>query len=174
MCKSVSDESFFLQWTSWRMMEYESLANDRYFRDKFCICYSCCRRNSERSVCVLVRRVLQLVWSTDYYPLLLFHVGMNDAGSQNTGRIKDDHKTLGAQMKNTHAQDMSLQFSSWRKEGSQKQTHNADQFLATWTVPRLCFGFYDSGTFNEDYNLLKRDGIHLPGRGRDNLWQQAG
>lgn len=36
-------------------------------------------------------------------PLLLFHVGMNDAGSQKVGRIKDYHKTLGAQMRNPHA-----------------------------------------------------------------------
>lgn len=28
------------------------------------------------------------------------------------------------------------------------------------------FGFYDSGTFYEDYNLLRRDEIHLCRRGR--------
>ena len=57
---------------------------------------------SRRGVCVVC--VLQLVWSTDCNPLLFFHLDVNDAGSQNMGRIKDSHKTPRAQMKNTQAQ----------------------------------------------------------------------
>ena len=46
----------------------------------------------------------QLVESTDYYPLLLFHVGMNDTASQNLGSIKEDYKALGVQVKSIGAQ----------------------------------------------------------------------
>lgn len=36
----------------------------------------------------VAKRVPQLVVSMDCYPLLLFHVGMNNTGSWNMGRIK--------------------------------------------------------------------------------------
>lgn len=39
-------------------------------------------------------RVSQLVKSTDCYPLLLFHVGMNDTTSWNLGRISEDYRAL--------------------------------------------------------------------------------
>lgn len=42
--------------------------------------------------------------STDYYLLLLFHVGMNDTASWNIGRIKEYYKAMGVQVKNTGAQ----------------------------------------------------------------------
>lgn len=41
----------------------------------------------------------QVIKSTDYYPQLLFHVGMNDTASQNLGSIKKDYKALGVQVK---------------------------------------------------------------------------
>jgi len=43
--------------------------------------------------------VPQLVKSTDYYPLLLFHVGTNDTTSRNVGRIKEYFKALGVKVK---------------------------------------------------------------------------
>lgn len=42
----------------------------------------------------------QFVKNADFYPPLLFHVGMNDITSQNLGRIKKDYKALGVQLKN--------------------------------------------------------------------------
>ncbi|GAB0204077.1 mitochondrial enolase superfamily member 1 [Grus japonensis] len=44
------------------------------------------------------------VKSTDYYPLLLFLMGMNDTASWNLGRIKEDYKVLEVQVKNIGAQ----------------------------------------------------------------------
>lgn len=44
------------------------------------------------------------VKSTDYYPLLLFYVSMNDTADQNLGRIKEDYKHLGVQVKSVGAQ----------------------------------------------------------------------
>jgi len=67
-----------------------------------------CRPNTEaRKVCCLpgakvrdvTERVPQLVKSTDYYPLLLFHVGTNDTASQNVGSIKEHFKALGMKAK---------------------------------------------------------------------------
>lgn len=40
--------------------------------------------------------VPQFTKSTDYYPLLLFHVGTNNDGRQNMRRIKDDYKSPGS------------------------------------------------------------------------------
>lgn len=42
----------------------------------------------------------QLVKNADFYPLLLFHVSMNDITSPNRGRIKEDYKALEIQLKN--------------------------------------------------------------------------
>lgn len=55
-------------------------------------------------------RVPQLVKSTDYYPLLLFHVGTNDTASQNLGRIGEDYGALGVQVKTIAAQVIFLPF----------------------------------------------------------------
>jgi len=43
--------------------------------------------------------VPQLIQSTDYYLLLLVHVGTNDTASQKLGRIKEDFKALGVKAK---------------------------------------------------------------------------
>jgi len=48
--------------------------------------------------------VPQLFKSTDYYTLLLFHVGTNDTAIQNLGRIKEEFKALGVQAKSIRAQ----------------------------------------------------------------------
>ena len=39
----------------------------------------------------------------DYYPLLLLHVGTNDTVKQDLGKIKQDFRALGAQVKRTRA-----------------------------------------------------------------------
>jgi len=48
--------------------------------------------------------VPQLVKSTAYYPLLLFHVGTNNTAGQNLGRIKEDFRALGVKAKSFGAQ----------------------------------------------------------------------
>ena len=72
-----------------------------------------CRPDREsREVCCLpgakvrdiAKRVPQLIRKTDYYPLLLFHVGMNDTESCNLGKIKEDFRALGKQVKNIGTQ----------------------------------------------------------------------
>jgi len=47
----------------------------------------------------VAERVPQLVKSTDYYLLLLFHIGTNDTAGRNLNRIKEDFKALGVKAK---------------------------------------------------------------------------
>ncbi|GAB0205522.1 hypothetical protein GRJ2_003017800 [Grus japonensis] len=131
-------------------------------------------RESQEVCCLLgakiqdvAERVPQLVKSTDYYPLLLFHVGMNDTASRNLGRIKEDYKALGVQDKNIGAQVL---FSSILPVGGKGAARNRsimhiNSWLCGWCRHKG-FGFYNNRTFFDDYNLLGRDGIHLSGRGK--------
>ena len=64
----------------------------------------------------VAKRVPQLVVSTDCYPLLLFHVGMNNTGSWNMCRIKGGYKALATLVPKLS----SLQF--WMKEGTEIDT----------------------------------------------------
>lgn len=49
-------------------------------------------------------RVPQHVKSTNYSPMLLFHVVMNDTASQNLSSFKEDCKALEVQVKSLGAQ----------------------------------------------------------------------
>lgn len=60
------------------------------------------------------------VKSTDYYTLLLFYLSMNGIAIQNLGRIREDYKDLGVQVKSAGARYLLLHFASWRKGHSQK------------------------------------------------------
>jgi len=124
-----------------------------------------------REVCCLpgakVRDVAKsvplLVKSTDYYPLLLFHVGMNDTASWNMGRTKEDFKALGMQAKSIGAQ---IIFSSILPVGGKEEARNRRIMNINFWLHDSCRheGFYYNGTFFNDYNLLGRDGIHLSSR----------
>jgi len=106
-----------------------------------------CQPDKEaREVCCLLgaqvqtvaKRVPLLVKSTDYYPLLLLHVGTNDSTSQKLGRIKKDFKGLGVDSKiRKHwcPSYLFVHFTGWRKGISQKQTRYEYQLLASWLVP---------------------------------------
>lgn len=68
------------------------------------------------------KRVSQLLKSMDHYPLLLSHVGTDDATSQKIGRIKENYKVLVRKVTNTSAQVIS-HLSAW----SQKQPWSQEQ-----------------------------------------------
>jgi len=135
-----------------------------------------CRPDREtHEVCCLLgakaqdvaERVTQLVKSTDYYPLLLFHVGTNDTASRNVGRIKEDFKALGVKGKSSGAQVL---FSSTLPVGGRASARNRhimgiNSWLRGWCC-REGFGFYHNATFFNDYNLLQKDRPHLSRRGK--------
>lgn len=52
----------------------------------------------------VMQRLPDLVCSTGYYPLLLFHAGTDDTVVSNLKNIKRDYKELGAAVKNLRAQ----------------------------------------------------------------------
>ena len=83
------------------------------------------------------------------------------------GRIKDDYKALGVQVKNTGVQVI---FSSVLPVGGKMEARNRCIMHIHFWLCGWCwcegFGFYDNGTFCEDYNLSGRDGVHLSRTGR--------
>jgi len=130
-----------------------------------------CRPDREASkLCCLLRakvrdmaeRVPRLVKSIDYYPLLLFHVGTNDTASQNVGKIKEDFKALGVKAISIGAQLIFPSILPAGGRGSARNRHimGVSSWLCGWCHCEG-FGFYDNGTFFNDYNLLERDGTHL-------------
>lgn len=116
----------------------------------------------------VAERVPQLVRSTDFYPMLLFHVRTHDTASQNLGRIKEDYKDLAVQVKNSGAQVI---FSSILPVGGNGAGRNRDvrhinSWLHGWCHLKS-FDFYDNGTFFDYYNLLGSYVIHLSRRGKE-------
>lgn len=99
----------------------------------------------------------EFVKSTDCYPLLFFHRGMNNSGSWNTVRMKK--KPWKCKWRTEWS---SLQF--WQLEEREKNIHNAYKFLAVWLVPAQ--GFLWQWDFLWKYNLLRRDRIHQSRTGK--------
>lgn len=106
----------------------------------------------------ITKRGPKLVKNTDYCPLLLLYVGMNDSRSWNTSRIKEDYKALGAQVKNTGAQ---ITLFLILPVGGKKAARNRHQFTAMWLQP-----VRSDKRNHENNNLLGSDRIHLFRRGR--------
>ncbi|XP_068782230.1 uncharacterized protein [Struthio camelus] len=126
-----------------------------------------------REVCCLpgarirdvMERLPRLVHASDYYPLLIFHVGANDMkGKLET--IKRDFRALGMVVKGLGAQ---VVFSSILPVRGKDRRRSRRIFQVNSWLRRWCwqqgFGFYDHGTLFEDQQLMGRDGIHLTKRG---------
>lgn len=122
----------------------------------------CCLLGVKRDV---AESVLQIVRSTDYCSLLLFHVSTNDTTSWNLVRINGNYKALGRQVKNIGAQVI---ISFILSVGGNWGTRNKHIIhINSWIQDRCCwegYGFYDNGTFFYNCNLLGRDGNHLSRR----------
>lgn len=88
---------------------------------------------------MMLPRVPQLVKSTDYYLLLLFHVGTNDAASKKVGRIKEDYKALVRQVRNIRAQVIFSSILLVREMGIAKSRCIMQISLALWLVPSRRF-----------------------------------
>lgn len=48
-----------------------------------------------------MKRLPRLIWSLDYYPMLIIYVGTNDIVSGNLEHIKSDYMSRGIMMKRT-------------------------------------------------------------------------
>lgn len=96
---------------------------------------------------------------------------MNATATRSLGRIKEDYKSPGEQLKNIGAQ---VTFSSILPVGGKGPAGNRhiihiNFWLCGW-YHHEGFGFYDNRTFFADYNLLGRDGIYLSRKARES-WQ---
>lgn len=127
-----------------------------------CMCL-CCLLGAK--IWDVAESVPQLVKSTDYCPLLVFHVRINDIASRNLGRIKEDYKALGRQEKNIGAQVIISSNLPVGGKGATRNKHiiHINSWLRDWCGWEGC-GFYDNDTFFYDCNLLGRDRNHLSRR----------
>uniref|UniRef100_A0A8C3H8J2 SGNH hydrolase-type esterase domain-containing protein n=1 Tax=Chrysemys picta bellii TaxID=8478 RepID=A0A8C3H8J2_CHRPI len=129
---------------------------------------------SSREVCCLPGACIQnvtealsrIIQPSDYYPMLLIHVGTNDTVRSDTERIKSDYRALEVRVKEFVAQ---MVFSSilpvkGRGPGRDRCVMEVNAWLRRWCCQEG-FGFLDHGMLFEE-GLLGRDGVHLSRRGK--------
>ncbi|GAB0208697.1 hypothetical protein GRJ2_003335400 [Grus japonensis] len=115
----------------------------------------------------IARKLPSLVQPSDYYPLLLLHVGGDEAETRSTKAIKRDFRLLGQSLKDSGAQV--ILSSLLPVEGSNGGRNRRTQSINAWL--RGCcqhhnFGFFDNGTAYTAPGLMTSDGIHLSQRGK--------
>uniref|UniRef100_A0A8C3IF96 SGNH hydrolase-type esterase domain-containing protein n=1 Tax=Chrysemys picta bellii TaxID=8478 RepID=A0A8C3IF96_CHRPI len=129
---------------------------------------------SSREACCLpgarIQNVMEalsrIIQPSDYYPMLLIHVGTNDIARCDTERIKSDYRALGVRVKEFGAQ---VVFSSIlpvksRGLGRNRCIMEENAWLRRW-CRQESFGFLDHGMLFEE-GLLGKDGVHLSRRGK--------
>ncbi|GAB0184010.1 hypothetical protein GRJ2_000866300 [Grus japonensis] len=65
-----------------------------------------------------------------------------------------------------HYYNCYMLYQCWRNGAGRNRCIRHSNWLCGW-CHREDFGFYDNGTFFDDYNLLERDGIHLSRKGKE-------
>jgi len=109
----------------------------------------------------------RLVRPSDYYPLLLFHVGADKVAVSSPKAIKKEFKALGWLVKESGAQVI---FSSLLPVvGRDVERHRQTQSINTWLrgwCHRHNFGFFDHGTTYTWASLLAWNGDQLSQRGK--------
>lgn len=95
----------------------------------------------------------QLVKNADFYPLLLFYVGMNDITGQNLSRIKQDYKALEVQLKNG-AQIIFPSILPVRGKDTVRKRCIMEINIWLHECCHEYFDFDDKGIFSGHYSLL--------------------
>lgn len=106
-----------------------------------------------------MERLPKLVHESDYYPLLLFHLGANNTKGK-LENIKQGMvvKGLGAQVIFSSVLPVRV------KDGKRSRQIFQVNWMHHWCWQQG-FGFYNPGTLLEDQELIVRDGLHLTRRG---------
>ncbi|XP_059573298.1 uncharacterized protein LOC132244815 [Alligator mississippiensis] len=104
---------------------------------------------------------------TDQYPMVVIHVGMNDAARGNLNRIMKDFEALGAKLKEMGVQ---VVFSSLLPVSRRGRRHDAcigevSQHLWSW-CRQAGLGFLDNDPCFWVGDLLGWDGLHLSRKGK--------
>ena len=115
----------------------------------------------------IARKLSRLVRPSDYYPLLLFHVGADEVAVSSPRVIKKEFKALGRLVKESGAQVI---FSSLlpvvgRDVERHRQTQSINTWLRDW-CHRHNFGFFDHGMTYTAPSLLASNGDQLSQRGK--------
>nr|XP_010304339.1 PREDICTED: suppression of tumorigenicity 5 protein-like [Balearica regulorum gibbericeps] len=115
----------------------------------------------------IARKLPSLVHPSDYYPLLLLHVGGDEAETRTTKAIKRDFRVLGQSLKDLGAQVIfaSLLPVKGSNGGWNRQPQSINAWLHGWCRCHN-FGFFDNGAAYMAPGLMSADGIHLSQRGK--------
>ena len=115
----------------------------------------------------VTKRLPSLVQSTDYYPLLLFHVGTSDTARSSLRNIKKDYRALGAVVRDSGAQVVFSSVLLVKGKGFERASRiwQINKWLWDWCHSQG-FGYLDHGTRFEKPGLLGADGVHLSEKGK--------
>uniref|UniRef100_A0A8B9F7M5 Uncharacterized protein n=1 Tax=Amazona collaria TaxID=241587 RepID=A0A8B9F7M5_9PSIT len=130
---------------------------------------------ASREVCCLpgarirdvAERLPALVGPTDYYPLLVIHVGATDIDSSSPETIKKDYRALGEVVRGSGAQ---IVFSSILQDTGQdlekaRRIGQVNKWLEGWCYSQG-FGYLDHGTQYSRPGLLGAGGAGLTNKGK--------
>ena len=115
----------------------------------------------------ITRKLPSLVRPSDYYPLLLFHVGGDEVAMRSPRAIKRDFRALGRLVRESGAQVIfsSILPVAGSDIGRNRQTQSINTWLCGW-CHHHSFGFFDNGMAYTAPGLLVSDGIQLSERGK--------
>ncbi|KAJ7408371.1 hypothetical protein BTVI_59779 [Pitangus sulphuratus] len=115
----------------------------------------------------VIRRLMSSVQPSDYYLLLLFHMGTNDIATRRPRSIKRDFRALGRMLKDSGEEVVfpSILPVMGRINGRNRHAQNIDIWLQDWCLHQN-FVFYNHGRVCKTQGMLGPDGIHLPQWGK--------
>ena len=135
-----------------------------------------CRPDAlSREVCCLpgarirdvTERLPSLVQSTDYSPLLLFHVGTSDTARSSLRSTKEDYRALGAVVRDSGVQVVFSSILLFKGKGFERASRiwRINKWLRDWCHSQG-FSYLDHGTCFEKPGLLRADRVHLSEKGK--------
>ena len=138
----------------------------------------CLSDPSHREVCCLpgaqvrdvARNITRLVRPSDYYPLLVFHMGKEEVDKRSSQAIKRDFRALGRLLKGSGAQvvlSSVLSVGDWDPH-KRKRVDTLNDRLSEWCRAQG-FGYYGLGHSLEKGGMLTADGSRLTRRATDML-----
>ncbi|MCQ4187457.1 SGNH/GDSL hydrolase family protein [Klebsiella pneumoniae] len=141
-----------------------------------------CRPDAlSREVCCLpgarirdvTERLPSLIRPTDYYPLLVFHVGASDTAGSSLRNIKRDFRALGSTVKGSGVQVVFSSILPVEGQGPERARRiwQVNSWLREWCYSQG-FGYLDHGACFEKPGLLGADGVHLTKRGKSVFGQR--
>jgi len=115
----------------------------------------------------IARNLPRLVRPSAYYPLLLFHVGVDEVAVSSPRVVKKEFKALGRLVKESGAQVIfSLLLPAVGREVERhRQTQSINTWLRDWCHCHS-FGFFDHGMAHTAPSLLASNGSQLSQRGK--------